>query len=244
MGQTQSHARSPIPPDLPHHDIHDEILGAKRGLAEPSKEATLRHSKRSRRRRRRRSTPVSRQHVNKCRDHDGGCSGCLRSEDSGLFSGGSCSYCPTKGMCSSSSFATCPVNWIGTCGVRCGSRTCRTSSQCSRTNDGRCDEGDGRRKCPDGTDRNDCARSMFVSCETMDGSTCRRCLQQSALGGGYCGWNPTTEKCKTSRLNFARGFGRCACDSSDGSDVLSNNDKCDGIPGRITWLHIGLDSTN
>jgi hypothetical protein len=198
--------------DTPMYDIH-EILAPKRRLGESA----------------------GREHVNNCKTYNNDCGGCLQSEDRTsswlITSGGPCSYCSLDQVCTSSALASCSVGWIGTCGARCSHDTCATDARCGDTNNAKCDEGVDSGECPDGTDTNDCQANRWTGCDRMTSSSCRRCLEQYALGGGYCGWNPSTQECQTSRVAYSPGFGRCACDATDGSDVLLHNGKCDGIPG-------------
>jgi hypothetical protein len=109
--------------------------------------------------------------------------------------------------------AVCTGKWLGgdNCD-RCESATCEDNSECRSTNDNVCDEGEG--DCPPWTDENDCSGSRFNTfnggCEHLKGTTCGRCMEAVAVGGGYCGWNPETSDCMTSRITFDDGYGRSA----------------------------------
>ena len=120
--------------------------------------------------------------------------------------------------------------WIGSCPTvlhRCRSDSCHENSECSYTNNAVCDEGS---RCPAGTDDNDCAVSAFTTCESMAGTSCTRCIENIALGGGWCGWNPDEEDCETARLQSSEGYDRCdPC-----PEKFIGNGVCDGPPGWVS----------
>eukprot|EP01052_Picozoa_sp_SAG31_P041901 SAG31_NODE_6485_length_2000_cov_1.926355_1_plen_621_part_10 len=138
-----------------------------------------------------------------------------------------CSWGTDSQQCRSDAYAIDGGNWISrdTACDRCHSHSCDANAACPTTNDNHCDEGDGG--CPPGSDQNDCDATRFQGCEAMSGTTCARCLGQAALGGGYCGWNPSTQDCQRSDLWYSDGYGRCdPC-----PEELLGNGQCDGPSG-------------